>query len=389
MQQTRQYWDIFCAVVDNFGDIGICWRLSRQLVAEQGIRVRLWVDDLHSFQQLCNNIEPTQPTQQCEGVEIWHWHSMLDWTAIEPGIVVIEALACTIPGVYQQQMAAMSDKPLWLNLEYLSAETWVEGCHGMASPQPQLPLTKYFFFPGFTAETGGLLREAGLLPKLAAFSKDPVAQQHFWQQLGLDHALSYQRRISLFAYSHQHLASLFACWQQADSTTLCIIPTGLLAEQAQQLFPKLAVDKVATYGALTLVILPFLAQPDYDLLLGACDINFVRGEDSIVRAQWAGKPFVWQIYRQDDEAHLQKLQAFLQRYTADWPESLANAVTHFHLSWNTEQPLQTSWQEFDGVLTELLEKNLLWRNKLESYGDLASNLVRFVEKKIIIQRNFS
>ena len=389
MQQTRQYWDIFCAVVDNFGDIGICWRLSRQLVAEQGIHVRLWVDDLPSFQRLCNDIDPTQPTQQCEGVEIWHWQPTLDWTAIEPGLVVIEALACTIPDAYQQQMAAMSDKPLWLNLEYLSAETWVEGCHGMASPQPQLPLTKYFFFPGFTAATGGLLREAVLLPKLAAFSKDTQAQQHFWQQLGLEHALSYQRRISLFAYSHQHLASLFACWQKADSTTLCIIPTGILAEQAQQLFPELAVGKVATYGALTLVIQPFLAQPDYDLLLSACDINFVRGEDSIVRAQWAAKPFIWQIYRQDDEAHLQKLQAFLQRYTADWPESLANAVTHFHLTWNTEQPLQTSWQEFDDVLTELLEKNLLWRNKLESCGDLASNLVRFVEKKIIIQRNFS
>lgn len=389
MQQTPPYWDIFCAVVDNFGDIGICWRLSRQLVAEQRIAVRLWVDDLHSFQRLCSEIDPAALRQQCEGVDIWHWQPTQDWTAIEPGAVVIEALACTIPNAYQQQMAARAAKPLWLNLEYLSAESWVEGCHGMASPQPQLPLTKYFFFPGFTAATGGLLREATLLPKLAAFSSDKLAQQQFWQQLGLEHALSYHRRISLFAYSHPQLATLFACWQQAAHSTLCVIPTGLLAEQAQQYYSDLALGKLVTYGALSLIIVPFLAQPDYDLLLTACDINFVRGEDSIIRAQWAAKPFIWQIYRQEQQAHLDKLQAFLQRYTADWPLALTNSVLDFHHAWNTEQPLSAPWQQLDAVLDVLSEKNVIWRNKLESYGDLASNLVRFVEKKIIIQRNFS
>ena len=29
----RVTWDIFCSVVDNFGDIGVTWRLARQLVA--------------------------------------------------------------------------------------------------------------------------------------------------------------------------------------------------------------------------------------------------------------------------------------------------------------------------------------------------------------------
>ena len=45
-------WDIFCTVVDNYGDIGVCWRLARQLAAEHGFAVRLWVDDLASFARL-------------------------------------------------------------------------------------------------------------------------------------------------------------------------------------------------------------------------------------------------------------------------------------------------------------------------------------------------
>lgn len=384
MQKTPQSWDIFCAVVDNFGDIGICWRLSRQLVAEHGLAVRLWVDDLASFQRLCQAVNPLFARQQLAGVEIWHWHSDIDWSQITPASVVIEALACTIPEAYQQQMAARQVKPLWLNLEYLSAESWVEDCHGMASPQPQLPLTKYFFFPGFSEKTGALLREQTLLAALDTFQRDIAAQQQFWQQLGIVDALSFQRRISLFAYSHPQLGSLLACWQGADSSTLCVIPVGTLAEQVQQLLPGLTVGQSATFGALTVKILPFLPQPDYDLLLSACDINFVRGEDSIVRAQWAGKPFIWQIYRQAEQAHLQKLQAFLQCYTTAWPQELTNAIDNFHNVWNTAQPLQASWQQLETVLPELPAKNLLWRNKLESLGDLASNLVRFAEKKIII-----
>ena len=45
----RLAWDIFCTVIDNYGDIGICWRLARQLRVDDGQRVRLWVDDLTSF----------------------------------------------------------------------------------------------------------------------------------------------------------------------------------------------------------------------------------------------------------------------------------------------------------------------------------------------------
>lgn len=384
MQQNPQQWDIFCAVVDNFGDIGICWRLSRQLAAEHGVIVRLWVDDLASFQRLCREVNLLQPRQQIQGVEIWRWHSSIDWSEITPAAVVIEALACTIPDAYQQRMATMRNKPLWLNLEYLSAEAWVEDCHGLASPQPSLPLTKYFFFPGFTKQTGGLLREKTLLPRLDSFAQDAEAQQQFWQQLKLTNVQLFQRRISLFAYSHQHLSSLLSCWQEAESTTLCIIPVGDLAEQAQQLLPGLTLAQSATFGALTVKIVPFLAQPDYDLLLSACDINFVRGEDSIIRAQWAGKPFIWQIYRQQEQAHLQKLQAFLTRYSAALPPELADAIGCFHHAWNAEQPLRSGWLKLESVLAELSAKNLLWRNKLESLGDLASNLVRFVEKKIII-----
>ena len=382
-------WEIFCSVVDNFGDIGICWRLCRQLAAEFQVPVRLWVDDLLSFQRICPEVEPALQEQQLAGVVICHWQPSIDWRTITPAEVVIEALACTIPFAYQQQMAAQTVPPLWLNLEYLSAEAWVEDCHTLASPQPQLPLNKYFFFPGFTAKTGGLLCEQQLITQLDQFASDRTAQQRFWQQLQLDDALDFSRRISLFAYSQQQLAGLLQLWQQQADSTLCLIPEGALAEQAMALCPGLALGSPWQQGQLKLCILPFLPQPDYDLLLAACDINFVRGEDSIIRAQWAAKPFIWQIYRQAEQAHLDKLTAFYQRYSQHWPPQLATAVWQFWFGWNTEQELSATWLDFEQQRNEIEQENREWRSQLIANGDLATNLVRFVEKKIIMPRNFS
>lgn len=384
MRNSVLRWDVFCSVIDNFGDIGICWRLCRQLAAEQDLQVRLWVDDLHSFARICPQINPLLAQQECQNVLVQHWQPSQDWQDIAVADVVIEALACTIPFAYQQKMAAQPKAPLWLNLEYLSAESWVEDCHAMSSPQPQLPLTKYFFFPGFSTKTGGLLREQHLLTTLAQFQHNALAQQAFWQRLGIVDMAMYARKVSLFAYSHQQLASLFECWQQASEATLCVIPEGQLADQAKILMPALTQQALSQDKQLTVLILPFLPQPDYDLLLSACDVNFVRGEDSIIRAQWAAKPFIWQIYRQEEQAHLVKLNAFLAKYTARFSPALRDAIMQFHQHWNTEQNLTASWLQLQALLPELADENVLWRNNLESHGDLASNLVRFVEKKIII-----
>lgn len=389
MPATARRWDIFCAVIDNFGDIGICWRLSRQLAAEQGIAVRLWVDDLASFSKICPQVDINQTQQNIAGVTISLWSANTDWQANGIASVVVEALACNVPMPYQQLMAQQDVKPLWLNLEYLSAEAWVEGCHALPSPQPHLALDKYFFFPGFTAGTGGLLQEANVQQLGAQFLADTAAQQQFWQQLGVDNHRYYQQKISLFAYDHPQIQSLLACWQQPDINTLCLVPEGALANQLMQYYPQLKQHGELVINTLTLKVLPFMPQDDYDKLLFACDINFVRGEDSVIRAHWAAKPFIWQIYRQAEQAHLDKLQAFMQRYCEQMPEDVADNLQEFWLAWNTDSELGAVWQKYSAKLAQIAEYNLMWRAALTANGDLASNLVHFVEKKFIMRRNFS
>ncbi|MBZ2208141.1 elongation factor P maturation arginine rhamnosyltransferase EarP [Massilia soli] len=369
---------IFCKVVDNYGDIGICWRLSRQLRREHAIDVTLWVDNLDSFRRLCPAVDPGALVQLVEGVTVRHWCGQGDvFAPTDVADIVIEFFACDIPPGYIDAMASRTPRPVWLNLEGLTAEEWVEGCHTLPSMHPRLPLTKHFFFPGFTARTGGLLGEAGLDAQRRQFQSDAAAKAAFLASLGVTASEMALTKVSLFCYPDAPVAALFQAWQASGRAVVCLVPDGV-AKQAVSAFlgADAAAGAAATRGALTVRVLPFVAQPDYDKLLWACDVNFVRGEDSFVRAQWAGKPFVWHIYPQDENLHHVKLRAFLQRYAAT-----LDSLAQFSLAWNgvagAGGDWAALWQALASDLPRIGQRADDWRGEMAALGGLSSNMLNF------------
>jgi uncharacterized repeat protein (TIGR03837 family) len=378
-------WDIFCSVVDNFGDIGICWRLARQLAGEHGLRVRLWVDDLASFRRINPEIDPAQAAQHSRGVEVRHW--ITPFPAVAPddvAEVVIDTFACTLPESYLHAMAACAVQPRWINVEHLSAEDWVAGCHGLPSPQPGLPLTRHFFFPGFVPGTGGLLCEQGLLEVRRAFQADAAAQAAFWADLGLPPGREGELRLSLFAYDCAHIAPLLQRWEHSTRPLRVLVPEGALARRIGAHYGVVAAGagEVCGAGALAVHVLPFVEQDRYDRLLWACDLNFVRGEDSFVRAQWAGRPLVWQPYRQDEGAHDAKLNAFLHRYCAGLGAQEAAALRDLWQAWNREAGMAECWDGFLAHHAAYAVHAELWRRQMSALGDLVTNLVFFCAKPL-------
>ena len=322
-------WDIFCSVVDNYGDIGVTWRLARQLVVEHGCDVRLWVDDLRAFERMCPDIDVQVGQQWQEGVEVRHWPA--EWPGAHPADVVIAAFACQLPPEYMDRMAERERAPLWMNLDYLSAEDWVVGCHRLPSVKYK-GVQKYFFFPGFRPGTGGLLREAGLLERRQAFQQDDVAQQQFLQSLGVAPTAG-ARLMSLFAYENDGLAGWLDVLAADGRGTHLLVPEGRILGDVQRWLGvnSLSAGDIQVRGALTVQVIAFVRQEQYDRLLWCCEFNAVRGEDSFVRAQWAGRPLLWHIYRQDEDIHLDKLDAFLELYTAALsPAAKAAVVTLWH-----------------------------------------------------------
>jgi uncharacterized repeat protein (TIGR03837 family) len=288
-------WDIFCKVIDNHGDAGVCWRLAAELAA-RGDAVRLWIDAPAPLAWMAPQGRP--------GVQVVHWTA--DAPPLETGDAVVEAFGCDPPDAFVARMAARPRAPAWINLEYLSAEPYVERNHGLPSPVSQGPgagLLKHFFYPGFTPATGGLLREQDLPQRRAGFDKAAWLGQ--WKLTP-----GSARIASLFCYEPAALPELMQQLARDPNATELLVTPGRAAGAVDAALAALPADWNAA-GQLRLHRLPLLDQRDYDHLLWSCDLNFVRGEDSVVRGMLAGVPCVWHIYPQDDGAHEEKLEAFL------------------------------------------------------------------------------
>lgn len=348
------HWDIHCHVVDNLGDVGVCWRLAADL-ASRGDRVRLWIDDASALRFMAPRGAP--------GVTVLPWGATDGGDAAD---VVVEAFGCELPPAFvasMQQRASAGAAPVWINLEYLSAEAYVERSHGLPSPQPG-GLIKWFYFPGFTDRTGGLIREPNLEQRQADFDAAAwLAARGCEQRAG-------ERTVSLFSYDNAALPELLKALSQQP--TLLLLTPGRAQEQVA------ALSTQRDFGRLRLHPLPWLCQTDFDHLLWSCDLNLVRGEDSLVRAIWAAVPFVWQAYPQRDGAHRAKVEALIDRL--DLPLSLAEIWR----AWNGMSAATTgrgdSWQPLS-LSAEWIGPAASAGLMLRQRADLGSRLREFAARK--------
>lgn len=380
-QTSPLRWAIFCRVIDNFGDLGVCWRLACDL-AQRGHDVQLWLDDTTALTWMAPD--------GCPGVQVVAWTQPLTVPSADlqrATDVMVEAFGCEIAPEF---IAAQANKawtgrvndstnalqPVWINLEYLSAESYVERCHALPSLQSSglaAGWTKWFFYPGFTALTGGLLREPDLAARQAQFDVAAWLSAQGLPTTG-------ERRASLFCYEPTALPELLAQLDQhglEGEPVRLLVAAGRAEKAVRHAVQAGFTNQIASEstdllpGLLLISYLPLLAQTEFDHLLWACDLNFVRGEDSLVRALWAGQPWVWHIYPQDDGAHHRKLQALLSRLGAP------NDLQAFHRVWNESLHLPLppidwpAWRTFAASC----------RARLLGQPDLTSQLLSFVAGK--------
>lgn len=359
--------DIFCAVVDNFGDIGVCWRLARQMAHEYHVKTRLYVDNRQAFE----TIVPVPDAS----VEIHDWVVPTHYQAAD---IVIEAFACTLPDGVIPSM--VKEKSVWIDLEYLTAEDWALSNHAIPSPHPTLPITKTLFFPGFESKSGGLLRENDLISRRNAFLDDKNAQNQWRKAHYLPEIHENCLDISLFCYKTAPINELLAGLDGLNRKIRIFKPVP------KSLTPILSQGE-REFKNVEIITIPFLAQYDYDYLLWTCDLNFVRGEDSFVRAQYAGKPFFWNIYVQDENAHLVKLHAFLEKIKPFYDAESFERLAILHDLWNeggrnTGKNTSELWAKALGSLDGLRSGAQNWTNYLINQSNLATRLLAFAATQI-------
>lgn len=372
---------VFVRVIDNYGDAGVGWRLSCLLAEYLHMHVRLWIDDTDAL----NKLVPAPEKQARITIEAWQGDAMMQQqlSAAADPVLVIETFGCELPPQVLERMRQR--RPLWLNWEYLTAEDWAVGLHAMSSLQPN-GLEKYFWFMGIDADSGGLLREPDYLAEREKFRQQPQLQQAFRLEYGLP--LQHTGQLWLiFAYTSGQWVQWMAMWQQADTPVTLWLAGGQVIESlraAKLIAPEELQQEgdICELGNVTLVRIPFVPQAAFDRLLWLADAAIVRGEDSFVRALWAGLPFFWHIYRQDDDVHLQKLHSFWFKAMQGWPAELRQAFTVLSDDLNgagavSSLKREQAWQYLCAHWQSWVKSAAAWSEMLHGQDNALEKLARF------------
>lgn len=359
--------DIFCDVIDNFGDAGVCWRLANICANEKDANVNLYINDVETLSKITGG-SPIRPPQKVDNIFVRNWNEALERP---PSEVVIETFGCRLPESFEKRMAAMRPTPVWINLEYLSAEDWVEGCHCLPSPHPSLNIEKTFFFPGVTDKTGGVMLEKDYAEEKQKFLLQKTA---FLRSFDFDPSVF---TVFVFCYPSPVLKDFYAALLKDGRSINLLVPRSaaaeiLLTEHKQQNCPFI-----------NLRVAEMVKQSAFDQFLWASDALIVRGEDSFVRAQLSGKPFIWNIYPQTEETHIKKLKAFAERIKPYYGRFF-DLWLKANLAWNMNgEELGEAWPKWRDSQSKMRSCAQHWLDHLVSIGSLGENLWAYIQKKLI------
>lgn len=343
---------IFCDVIDNFGDAGFCLRLSRDLC--KFYNVTLFCNNLAVLKKITNKEDLSSSKLQ-----IYSWPDSNDYYQV-PNIV-IEAFSCRVPACLINEYK--KNPPLIIELEYLTAEPFADSCHGLASFSDGLP--RYFFFPGFTHKTGGLIFEKDFIESA---NKSSIFNS------------SSTKKLTLFSYHEANHYSLIKALNKSKFNFEISLFEGLQLDAINKLLnTNLRIGDSLTLDNLKFKVIQMVSQKEYDKLLINSDLNLVRGEDSVVRAMFAGKPFLWNIYPQKENAHKLKLEALFSRMKEFIEEiELIDQIKAINLSYNYYGSALEKFN-FDEIYTSWTLLNKKWSAYLQSLGSLTDNLHKFIE----------
>jgi uncharacterized repeat protein (TIGR03837 family) len=363
--------DIFCDVVDNFGDAGVCFRLARSLKSEDpGLEIRVFTNDLSAFSAMSREIDHEKKIQKVRDI------NLLSYDVITEGYLknyqipplVIEAFACHIPELYYTK--ALDSDCVIINLDHLSAEKWIEGVHLKESLTGR-KAKKYFFMPGFNQNSGGLILDRRLSDEEAVLKRSEFIKLFGFTDPGL--------LATVFTYEHDFESLISDIKDSGRKVNMAVF-----GEKSRNSIEPLM--NLQDHN-LKIVLSEFLGQDDYTDLLKVSDLNIVRGEDSWARACLSGKPFIWHAYNQEDNYQLVKIKAFLEilePYFKD--KKLYSNYSDYLIKFNDRSEGSKDYSVsfmFDNL--DALEENFkLFSGYLFRNCNLTENLLKFhdIQKKL-------
>lgn len=380
--------DIFCEIIDNYGDIGVVYRTAKEL---QKIfpksKIRVFLNRLDEFKKINSQVLDL-PSQNIDGIEYITFDYLRDnANELLTAQVIIEAFGCQIPEEYME--IAYDNSELLINLEYLSAEDWIEDFHLQSSPLGRGKLKKVFFMPGFTEKSGGVITDSNYLERIQRV----LENKEFYEKKYLSDIEDRENKIvgTLFSYE-KNFTPLLEDLKKLDKDVVILAMGEKTQDSLRKILKNFSIEDFRNslkYGKIEIRFLNFLNQEEYEELINIVDFNFVRGEDSFIRAVLTGKPYMWHIYCQEEYAHMDKIEGFLDKYRRvienfSDEDFLLNMEKFFKdYNFRKENSLELgkeSYLYFFENLAKIEKYNTIFRDFLIQKCNLINKLKDFIEK---------
>ena len=380
--------DIFCEIIDNYGDIGVVYRTAKEL---QKIfpesKIRVFLNRLDEFKKINSQVLDL-PSQNIDGIEYITFDYLRDnANELLTAQVIIEAFGCQIPEEYME--IAYDNSELLINLEYLSAEDWIEDFHLQSSPLGRGKLKKVFFMPGFTEKSGGVIADSNYLERIQRV----LENKEFYEKKYLSDIEDRENKIigTLFSYE-KNFTPLLEDLKKLDKDVVILAMGEKTQDSLRKILKNFSIEDFRNslkYGKIEIRFLNFLNQEEYEELINIVDFNFVRGEDSFIRAVLTGKPYMWHIYCQEEYAHMDKIEGFLDKYKKvienfSDEDFLLNMEKFFKdYNFRKENSLELgkeSYLYFFENLAKIEKYNTIFRDFLIQKCNLINKLKDFIEK---------
>lgn len=368
---------ILCKVVDNFGDIGVVYRLARALSdLRPELELTLVVSNLDSFHKMASQIDPKKTIQDFR-YKNSTW-KILDWNQTSPSIplshdvsLILECFQCGRPDWLENILFApdFAQTVQIIQIDYLTAEDYADEFHLLKSGTRKTNIKKIFFMPGFTPKTGGLI-----------INDQPVINS---ENQGFSSLTQQAFKIFFFAYE--------------DDCTSVVNGISAFQDKMREMNKEFSVTVYLADGKSCVPFerswkkinspfkiekIPFLQQEEFDYFIAQMDFLFVRGEDSLARAALTGLPYVWQAYKQDENYQLVKVNALLERMKESFGAQEFEPIQLFWQSYN-DYKNQTQPEPLTKMLLDCANlKNTAgfkaFAKELHENGNLAQHLLEFI-----------
>ena len=380
--------DIFCEIIDNYGDIGVVYRVAKELQKsfENRVKIRVFLNRIDEFMKINPNVKDTG-FQEIDGiVYVTFQYLKENIDKFKTSDVIIEAFGCNIPEEYMEK--AYEGSTLMINLEYLSAEDWIEDFHLQSSPLGKGKLKKYFFMPGFTEKSGGVIADSNYINRMEKVNSN--RKEYEKKYLSMIENVDSKLVGTVFSYE-KNFEPLFRDLKEIDRDFVLLALGEKTQNSIKEFLKKNSVEVFGNcikYGKIEVVFYDFLNQEEYEELINTVDFNFVRGEDSFIRAVLTGKPYLWHIYCQDEFVHMDKLEGFLDKFIRVIPdkesEFTENIIKLFKdYNFRRENNLEIGKENylyFFNNLDRVEKNNMIFRDFLIQKCNLINKLKYFIEK---------